>query len=343
MKNLLVYIVIQLLAVTLYAQIGGNGIYKFLDLSNSARISALGGKNVSLNDNDLNMAVSNPALLTEGTNQNIALNYVRYYANINYGYAGYSMNVNSKSSLGIGMQYVNYGAFDGADVTGRLTGQFRAADYACNIIYSLSIDSFWRVGTNVKPVYSVYESYTSVGLATDLGLTYTTSDRLTSAGLVLRNIGTEFYTYSGNAPEPLAFEIQLGYTQKLEHAPFRFSITAHQLQRYNLRFDKPGENEPDPFTGETPKVNKIEQFADNAMRHLIFGAEFVPSKNFWIGFAYNYQRRVEMQVKQKGSMEGFSIGAGIRVSRFNISYGRAQYHLSGSTNIISVSTNLGSW
>jgi hypothetical protein len=49
------------------AQIGGETTYQFLELSNSARIAALGGTQVALSDtSDLNLPYHNPALLHKG-------------------------------------------------------------------------------------------------------------------------------------------------------------------------------------------------------------------------------------------------------------------------------------
>jgi hypothetical protein len=40
------------------------------------------------------------------------------------------------------------------------------------------------------------------------------------------------------------------------------------------------------------------------------------------------------------STVGFSFGFGIKVSRFNLNYGWANYHRAGATNHISISTSL---
>ena len=62
-------------------------MYEFLNLTHSGLISSLGGTNVSLQGNNLNLAYHNPALLNAGMNKNLALNYVYYFAGINYGLA----------------------------------------------------------------------------------------------------------------------------------------------------------------------------------------------------------------------------------------------------------------
>lgn len=39
----------------LFSQIGGDGTYRFPDLTNSAKVAALGGTQISFTDNDVNL------------------------------------------------------------------------------------------------------------------------------------------------------------------------------------------------------------------------------------------------------------------------------------------------
>ena len=74
----------------LAAQAGGNNTWEFLNLTNSARIASLGGKNISLRDGDLNMVFHNPALLDSTMDNHLAINYVNYFTDINIGYAAWA-------------------------------------------------------------------------------------------------------------------------------------------------------------------------------------------------------------------------------------------------------------
>lgn len=282
-----------------YCQTGGTHTYDFLNLTNSARVAALGGKNVSLNDSDLNLTFHDPALLNPSMDKNLVLNYVSYYAQINYGYASYAFSRGNNNSFAIGIHYINYGTFDAADPTGVITGKFTAAEYALNLIFARSIDSSFRWGVNVKPIYSSLERYRSIGLAIDGGITYTSSDRLTTIAGVFRNLGSQITSYTGNY-EPLPFEILLGITRKLEHAPLRFSFTAQNLQMYKLAYE-------DTLVSNSNK-SKFDNFTDNLFRHIIVGAEFLPSKSFYVSFAYNYERRQEMALQGDQGMLDFHMG-----------------------------------
>ncbi len=69
---------------------------------------------------------------------------------------------------------------------------------------------------------------------------------------------------------------------------------------------------------------------------LIIGAELIPHKNFYLSAGYNYQRRRELAIETKTSTVGFSWGFGINTSALNIEFGRATYHLAGSSTNVSL-------
>jgi hypothetical protein len=327
-----------LLCQVALAQKGGESTYSFLGLANAARVAALGGEVVSLNDDDINMVFHNPALLSPGMHNNFSLNYVNYFAGVNYGYASYAYSAGDIGNFGAGMHYVNYGTFDRTDELGNIEGTFRASEYALNLFYSRSIlDSALTVGANLKPIFSSLEQYTSFGLALDLGVSYYLSSSLTSFGLVFKNMGTQITSYTGTR-EQLPFEIQAGITQGLAHAPFRFSLTFQHLEQWDLSYTI--QDDDLSFSDGESEASGFDVFADNLMRHVVIGTEFLLGKNFHIDLGYNYKRRKEMMVNSRPGMVGFSAGFGFRVSKFHFSFGRASYHLAGGTSHFSLTTNL---
>jgi hypothetical protein len=342
-KSFLIIFLFTGMGVAVTAQIGGHYTYAFLNLTNSARVASLGGKSVSIWSDDLNMAFHNPSLLNPSMDQHVVLNYVGYFAGVKYGYAGYALDYGNKGTFSAGMHYSNYGTFTGADENGVLTGEFRAAEYALNLIYSREIDSLFNVGVNLKPVYSNLETYNSFGLAADIGITYHNPARLFTAALVMKNIGSQITKYyEGAERENLPFEIQAGLSQKLLHAPFRFSLTLQHLQKWDLTYESSIDksNVYNPLNGEKVTNNKFEEFGDKIMRHAILGMEFMPGENFYVSLGYNYQRRQELKTPVNTGMVGFSYGFGLKVNKYRFSYGRSTYHLAGASNHFSLSVNL---
>ncbi len=323
------------------AQIGGGNTYEFLNLSSSARVAAMGGKMVPVKDNDLNLVFCNPALLNSEMSKQLAFSGVSYFADIKYGDVAYASDYKNLGTFAVGMHYVNYGDFTETDETGQEIGSFKAAEYALNLSWAKPlVDSAFSVGATLKTIYSSLESYTSVGMAVDLGANYYNDKSLVDVSLVFKNFGRQFKYYTSENNEPLPLDIQFGLSKKLAKAPFRFSLIMHHLQKFDLTYSDPSKaNEIDPITGEN-KVDKI-TFGDKVLRHFIIGSELIISKNFHVRAAYNFQRRNELGIPTKMSTVGLSWGVGFRISKFHLSYGRATYHLAGASNHFSLSTNLG--
>jgi hypothetical protein len=339
MKKIPVIFLLLSMAVTVSAQRGGESVYSFLQLTNAARVSALGGENVSLSDGDINLVFHNPALLNGNMHNHMNLNYVNYFAGVNYGYVSYAFNKPGIGTFAGGIHYIDYGTFERTDEYGVPDGTFRAAEYALNLVYARSlIDSVLTVGVNVKPLFSVYEQYTSVGLVSDIGLLYTNYGSNTSVGLALKNVGVQLVSFSGTR-ERVPFEIQAGLSQGLEHAPFRFHLQLQHLERWDLTYKKQADNST--FFGGEPEVNnRFDRFADQLMRHVVVGGELLLGENFHFDLGYNYKRRQEMKMDSRPGMVGFSWGFGFRVSKFHVAYGRSAYHLAGGTNHFSLTTDL---
>jgi hypothetical protein len=337
--NRKLYLIIIFVSVifTGKAQIGGETTYQFLELTSSARVAALGGTQIAIADTaDLNLSYFNPALLHSDMSHSFLVNYVNYFADINYGYASYARHFNGIGSFALGMHYINYGQFREATEDGELTGiNFKAAEYALNMIYSNHYKRL-RYGINLKPVFSAFESYRSFGLAGDLGITYSSKDSLTHVALVARNAGGQITTYyqDGNT-EPIPFNLQAGISSKLKYAPILLSLTLQHLTHWDLAWDE-SENEQ---TLET-WYERQESFAKQIMRHAVLGVEVMPSDNFTLRAGYNYQRRQELKFEERVSTVGLSLGFGVKLKRFRFDFATSRFHLAGSSNVFSLAVNL---
>ena len=319
----------------------GKGVYRFLDLPVSSRMAAIGGTNVSLRDNDVNFAFINPALLTSETDGVIGLNMANYLSDIKFGTAVYGHNFGEKNFMSVGVQYVDLGKFDGRDELDVEQGTFTAKDMALYVSYARPLNRYFSVGATFKPIVSAYERYTSVGAAFDAGISYKDSVGLFSAGLVLRNAGMQFKGYypdedGSQHRESLPFDIQLGASKKFAHAPFRFSLTLHNLQRWDLSYTT--DDTQSNFDGTTSE--KTINAVDMAFRHAVFGVEFVPSNNFYLALGYNHRRHQEMVMSGFKSMAGLSFGGGVKLYKFHVGFGMTQYQVGNYAYQFSISTAL---
>jgi hypothetical protein len=343
-KRFLIFILLVAATGPLFSQIGGSYTYSFLDLPNSARIAAMGGNVNAIKDDDISLALVNPSLITTKMHNQLALSFVDYFTDINYGFVSYARNFKKIGMFDASMQFINYGKFINTDATGVEYGTFTAGEYALNIGWGRQLDSSFSIGANLKNIYSHLWDYTSYGLAVDVGATYHNSKSLFTATLLALNIGRQLKYYTDGNSEPLPFELQAGISKKLAHTPFRFSIVMRHLEKWDLTYTDPNNPEPtvDALTGEPLPEKKFGKFMDKCMRHVVVGGEFTPAKNFALRLGFNYQRRKELKVDTKTATVGFCWGFGFRIKQFHFSYARAAYHLAGSPNNITVSTNLSS-
>ncbi len=320
------------------AQVGGESTYQFLELTNSARIAALGGSQTAILDTtDLNLPYNNPAMLHKSMEKKVLVNYVNYLSDINYGYASYAKSFDGIGNFALGMHYINYGKFQEATELGELTGyQFKAAEYALNIIYSNHYKRL-KYGATLKPILSSFESYQSFGLAADFGVSFASKDKYTNVALVARNVGGQITTYYNSGErESIPFNLQAGFSRKLTHAPITLSINMQHINHWDLA----GSNETTSGDLITEIYQREEGFGKQLMRHLIYGVEIYPSSNFVLRAGYNYQRRQELKYEEKVSAVGFSFGFGIKIKRLTLDYGIAQYHLAATSSLFSLAINL---
>jgi hypothetical protein len=345
MKRYIFVLFFTISIVFSYAQTGGDKVYSFLMLPVSARVSSLGGKLISVRDNNPALAIMNPSMLNPNMSMGASLNLVDYFSNALYGHLNYIHSFKNIGTFDLGLNFATYGSFQGYDIYGNETGKFTASDFAVIMGYGREfVDSMFSLGMNVKWIFSKYENYFSAGLGVDFAASYYSIAKNLSLTLLLGNIGAQFKSYAGNR-EKIPFEIQLAFSQRLKHIPVRYSITLQHLQKWNLSYKDP----TDPFanidatTGEVIEKNKARQFANNLFRHVILGLEIIPIKYISLQVSYNYNVRQEMRAYEKPGAVGFAYGVGIHVYHFDLYYARSHNNLASVPNQFTLSTNIGAF
>ncbi|MCT4580935.1 MAG: type IX secretion system protein PorQ [Flavobacteriales bacterium] len=325
-----------------FSQIGGEQTYQFLNYTNSARVEGAGGYLIAIRDNDPSLGVENPALLNRSMHGYLVLDYTNQFAGANFGFSSYTKHYANVGTFNASLLYANYGKFDYANAEGILTGgSFTASDLALRLSYGRPISERFSVGANFNVLGSFYEQYNSFGISGTLGASYYNEEKEFSSGLLIKNIGYQLKSYRSNNKEQLPFNAVIAVSKKLAHAPFRFSFTYHNLQRFNLLyFDEDAPVETDPLTGEVVE-NKAPGFGKKLVQHIIIGGELILSDNFHIQAGYNHFVRTMSKVSAKTGAAGLSWGIGFKVKRFHLSYGMGKRHIAGANNHITISTNIG--
>jgi len=321
-----------------YSQIGGRYTYQFLNLVTSPRQAALGGKLVTLYDYDVNQAIFNPATINPEMDNHLSVNYGNYYGEVTYGTAAYAYTYDRHvQTLHMGVNYVNYGTFEGRNEMGELTGDFTGSEIAVSFGYAMNIPyTDIYVGANAKLISSTLESYNSFGGALDLGAIYIDDVNDINIGLAVRNIGSQFTTYAGNY-EPLPIEVIAGISQEVENVPIRWHLTLENLQQWKIAFSNPNRAEQSIDGGSSEE--KV-SFFNNALRHVIVGAELFPGKSFNLRVGYNFRRGQELKIMDQRSFSGISAGLSLRFNSLRFDYSYSRYTLAGNTSLFGLMINL---
>lgn len=333
-------VVAAFIIVQTFAQSENNSIYSFINLPIVSRTSALGGYAFAINDNDNAIAYYNPSLLNKEMDKMLTMSYVDYFGDIKSSSAIFSKSLNTLGNYNFGVHYINYGEFNETDITGEKQGTFTANDYAITIGWGRQVAKNLAIGANLKNIVSQSPYSKSWGLATDIASSYSSEDKKTTIALLIKNAGKQITRYN-QSEEPLPFEIQLGFSKRLQHVPLRYILTYTHIEKFDITYAEETENEALGFDTEPAekKKSKIEDIAEKTMQHIVIGAEFEPSKNLAFRLGYNYKRRQDLKVESKLALVGFSGGLELRISKFRFGYSRASYHLAGALNQFTISTN----
>ncbi|MBC5838299.1 type IX secretion system protein PorQ [Flavobacterium muglaense] len=326
-----------LICTVSYGQIGGKYTYQFLNLVTSPRQAALGGKTITIYDDDVNQVNFNPATINPEMDNHLAINYGSYFGEVTYGTASYAYTYDRHlQTFQVGVNYVNYGNFEGYDENGQATSSFSGSETALSFGYAYNVPfTSLYLGANAKLISSTLETYNSLGGAVDLGAIYIDEKNDINWALVIRNMGTQFTTYN-ETREKLPLEILVGVSQELENVPIRWHLTLENLQQWNIAFSNPVRTQ-NSIDGSS-SVEKV-SFVNNALRHVIFGVELFPKKAFNLRLGYNFRRGEELRVLEQRNFSGVSVGFGLKLNKLKFNYSYSRYTLAANTSLFGLTIN----
>ena len=333
-KNIISLLLVSAVSLIVSAQ-DGTTAYQFLNVPVSSHVYALGGHNISIIDDDINLVEQNPALLGKEFDHQVGLNYMHYIGGTNFMGARYGQGIGEHGALGGAIQYFGYGKMDATDASGAIVGSFNASDIAFTLTYSHDISENLRGGINIKYLHSSYETYSAGAIAADLGINYYNPDKDVSLSLVAKNLGGQVKKFNDKT-DKLPWDIQIGISKGLGSTPFRLSVTAFNLTKWKSTYYEPS----DKNNSSSDLVEK-DKFASNLFRHLVFGVEYLPSNNIYIAAGYNYKTRTDMSTYKRNFLSGFSIGGGMKVKAFGFGVAFAQPHTGATTFMFNLTTSIG--
>jgi hypothetical protein len=320
-----------------FSQVGGETIFNFLNVPTSARQAALGGKVLTLYD-DVNQPIWNPSTINQDIDNHFSVNYVNFLADINYGSVSFAHLFSKRfGTLHAGITFVDYGKFIAADENGNETGTFKSRDIATTIGYARNLP--WTnlyIGANVKLINSTIDTYSSNGVAADIGIIYYNYQKPYSITAVIRNIGYQIDAFD-ETKEDLPLAIEIGGSYQMPDIPLKWHFTVDNIQKWDISVENPSDSVTS-IGGNAD--NEDISFLNNAVRHFSVGAEFFPERNFNLRVGYNFRRARELRLTETRTFSGFTAGFGLQLRRFKINYAFSKYHPASNSSTFSLQFNL---
>lgn len=312
----------------------GTTAYEFLNVAPSSHVYGLGGHNLTIIDDDINLVEQNPALLGPEYEKQIGLNYMRYLGNSNFMGASFGNGIGEHSAWAARIQYFGYGKMTAASADGTVTGTFSPSDIAFSGTYSHDINDRLRGGITMKFISSNYDSYSAFAICTDLGINYYNPDNDNSFSIVLKNLGGQVKKFNDEY-NSLPWDIQMGWSKILSGAPVRLSVTATNLNKWKMPYmDREDKN------STTSALVEKSSFASNLFRHLTFAVELLPSDKFYVGLGYDYKTRTDMANYTRNFISGFSLAAGLKTRALGFGVAFAQPHIGGTSFMLNLTVSV---
>lgn len=287
-------------------------VFNFLRLPVSAHVSALGGDNITIQEDDPTLLFHNPSLLNSVTDRTLNLNFMTYMEGTKLASASFVKAWGEQGTWGVGAQYLDYGTMRETDVNNQQLGNFSARDIAVSGSVAHALARNITGGITAKMVTSYIGHYSSLAAAVDLGVNFYDPDTEWSVSAVARNLGGQLTAYEDDF-ERMPFDLQLGVTKRLVGSPLRISATLIKLNDWDVGLGK----------------------------HLVIGADLLLTPQFYIAAGYNGRRASEMAIDEDdGSSShgaGLSLGAGLQLERLKLGVAYARYHVSASSLLFNLS------
>ncbi len=322
--RLYAYLFALLCPVLLLAQESTN-VFNFLSLPSSSHAVALGGRNISLIEDDASLVFQNPALLSNVSNNSMNVNFLTYMKGCKAGSAAFAREAGKRGTWGVTAQFVGYGSMTETLETGEEIGDVSALDMAISGMYSYFLSDRWVAGATGKMIYSTYGGYTSFAMAVDLGLNYYDEEHDFSFSAVAANLGGQMKAF-GTVHERLPFDLQFGFTKRLAHAPLRVNVTITDFSRWSSKYFYNADKDPN--------------FGRILLNHFNLGLDVIPVDFLYVGIGYNFRRAYEMKAAGSSHAAGLTVGGGINIKKIKVGLAYAKYHVSAPSISVSVGYSL---
>lgn len=311
MKKVVITTFLMLIVLLAEAQ-ESQTAFNFLRLPVSAHAAALGGDNITLNEDDGTMLFHNPALAAEVSDKTLSLGMMTYMQGTATASGSFLKAAGERGTWAASAQYMSYGTMRETTAEGLQTGEFSAKDIAVMGTYAYLLTDHVSGGISAKVITSHIGQFHSLAMGVDLGLHYFSGEQQWAVAVVARNVGGQLTAYE-NDFERMPFDLQFGVSKRLVGSPLRLSATLVRLNDWEYGLG----------------------------RHLVVGADLILSPQFYVAVGYNTLRAAEMRISHDDGDSshgaGLSLGGGLQLERLKLHVAWAKYHVSSSSLLVNVS------
>lgn len=194
MRKVVFVLITTLSALQVFAQ-ESQEVFSFLRLPVSAHVAALGGDNITLDDDDPTVVFHNPALICNTSDKSINLNFMTYMEGAKTASASFVKGWGERGTWAVSAQYMNYGSMKETTIDNIEQGSFSAKDIAVAGTFAYLLSDRWSGGVTLRFISSSIASYNAIGIASDLGLNYYDEVHGWSISAVAKNLGGQVKAY----------------------------------------------------------------------------------------------------------------------------------------------------
>lgn len=312
MKRVVLATFCLLLALTGTAQ-ESQTAFNFLRLPTSAHVAALGGDNITIQEDDASLVFHNPALVNNVSDMTLNLNMMTYMEGSITGSASFVRAAGDRGTWAVSGRFISYGEMKETNAVGQQTGTFNARECAVGGTFAYALSNYFTGGITAKLIGSYIGPFNSIAAGVDVGLNYFHEDTEWSVSAVARNLGGQLSAYEDDF-ERMPLDVQLGVSKRLVGSPLRFSLTLVRLNDWEYGIGK----------------------------HFVAGADLLLGSQFYLSAGYNAMRASEMRIDSgdEGTSAhgaGLSLGGGIQLERLKLHAAYANYHISSPSLLFNIS------
>lgn len=266
MKRFLVAFLAMIFASSILSPLAAQGesTVLFLMINPGARQGGMGEAGVAMPD-DANAIYWNPAGLAfqyedadEDAKGEATIMHVNWLPQFNlsdlyYDYAAARYHLDNIGTVGLALQFINYGENVQTDTQGDEVGRFTSNEMALTGSYGLKLRDNLGLGVNMKFVYSRLSPVVNVDaeegkgvgntFALDMGMLWHPGfNNNLSVGVNLSNVGPKITYIDRDQADPIPTNLRLGFAYKLVNSEFNTFTLVYDVNRLLVPRDEEKRN-----------------------------------------------------------------------------------------------------